>query len=100
MTDSLLLKPPCQWLAASTFPQPYGNYNSVYKRFSLWCKKGVFDCMLQYFTDDPDMECLSLDTTVSQTHHALPVPQKSVEDRPIKRSDQAKERGFTPKCHG
>jgi hypothetical protein len=49
-------------------PNPMANYNSVYKRFSLWCKKGVFDCMLQYFTDDPDMECLSLDTTVSQTH--------------------------------
>lgn len=48
-------------------PERFGNWNSVWKRFDRWARKGtwkiVFD-MLQ----DPDLEWLIFDSTVIRAH--------------------------------
>ena len=49
-------------------PKEYGAWNTVYRRFSDWAKKGVWYKMLYYFQDDPDMECIMIDSTILRAH--------------------------------
>ncbi len=40
----------------------------MYKRFARWCEKGVWQRMLEYFVDDPDMENGLVDSTIVRAH--------------------------------
>lgn len=49
-------------------PSEYGKWNSVFKRYARWCDAGVWERMLAYFADDPDMENGMIDSTVVRAH--------------------------------
>jgi transposase len=49
-------------------PAEYGDWNTVYKRFSRWCRQGVFEQLHQSFAGDADMEHLLIDSTIIRAH--------------------------------
>ena len=67
-------------------PKGYGNWDSVYRRFSRWCEQGVFEQLHQAFADEPDMEYLLIDSTIVRAHAcAAGAPKKSAAGRRVRR---------------
>ena len=48
-------------------PERFGHWNSVWKRFDRWAKKGVWPRVFQE-VQDADLEWLILDSTVVRAH--------------------------------
>src|ERR1700679_1391167 len=82
--DNRLFMDAVLWIAKTgapwrDLPECFGNWNSVWRRFSRWAQKGVWEhvfCELQ----DPDLEWLLLDSSVIRAHqHAA--GKKGVQSR-------------------
>lgn len=61
------------WMARSgaqwrLLPVEYGNWNIVYQRFADWAEKGVWYKMLYYFSIDPEMKYIMIDSTILRAH--------------------------------
>ena len=66
-------------------PERFGNWNSVWRRFDRWARKGVWERVFREL-QDPDLEWLLIDSTVIRAHqHAAGakrgVPTKDVRTR-------------------
>ena len=49
-------------------PEAFGEWNSVFRRFSRWSAKGVWLRMFEALTDDRDFEYLIVDSTIVRAH--------------------------------
>jgi transposase len=49
-------------------PKEFGNWNTVFKRFDDWSRKGVFERIFAAVSDDPDMEYAMIDATIVPVH--------------------------------
>ena len=49
-------------------PSEFGKWNSVFKRFSRWAKKGVWESLFRALVNDPDFEYLIIDSTIVRAH--------------------------------
>jgi transposase len=66
-------------------PERFGHWNSVWRRFDRWARKGVWKAVFEAL-QDPDVEWLILDSTVIRAHPcAAGAPKKRMapEARPI-----------------
>jgi len=49
-------------------PEAFGDWNSVFRRFSRWSRKGVWQRIFEALSDDPDFEYLIIDSTIVRAH--------------------------------
>src|SRR4051794_29427901 len=57
-------------------PERFGNFNSVWKRFGRWARKGRWEKIFGHL-QDPDLEWLILDSTIVRAHqHAAGAGKK------------------------
>jgi transposase len=60
-------------------PTRFGHWDTVYKRFNRWCKKGTWQRVFEAL-QDPDLEWLIIDSTVVRAHPcAAGAPKKRTE---------------------
>lgn len=58
-------------------PTLFGNWNSVYQRFNRWSKKGVWNRLKEFVSDDSDFEELLIDSSIIRVHqHAAGAKKK------------------------
>lgn len=58
-------------------PERFGNWNSVWKRFDRWARKGIWHTVFKQL-QDPDLEWLILDSTIIRAHpHAAGAKKKA-----------------------
>jgi transposase len=49
-------------------PDRFGKSNSVFQRYNRWCKRRVWQRILEALGGDPDLEDLLLDSTIVRAH--------------------------------
>ena len=49
-------------------PEAFGEWNSVFRRFSRWSRKGVWQRIFAAMSDDHDFESLIIDSTIVRAH--------------------------------
>jgi transposase len=58
-------------------PERFGKYNSVWRRFDRWAKKGAWERVFRAL-QDPDLEWLLMDSTIARAHQCAAGAKKGV----------------------
>ena len=79
--DNRLFLDAVLWIAKTgapwrDLPERFGNWNSVWRRFDRWARKGTWQRVFEAL-QDPDLEWLILDSTIIRAHpHAAGAKKK------------------------
>ena len=57
-------------------PEEFGRWNSVFRRFRRWARKGVWKRLFTELGEDPDLEYLIIDSTIVRAHQHAAGAQK------------------------
>jgi transposase len=60
----------------SDWPERYGKYKSVHKRFARWAISGVWDHVFRTLTQDVQNEHLMIDSTLVRAHQQAATGRK------------------------
>ena len=82
-----------QWRA---LPSEYGDWNTVFRRFNNWSKKGIWELLHQYCITDPDLESVMIDSTVVRAHACAAGYEKGQEEAQALGRSRG---GFSTKVH-
>ena len=63
-------------------PEAFGEWNSVFRRFSRWSQKGVWQRIFATMSDDPDFEYLIVDSTIVRAHQHASGAKRGLKIRP------------------
>ena len=55
----------CPW---RDLPREFGNWNTVFRRFNLWSRKGVMTQLFKVLSQDTDSEWVFLDASIVRAH--------------------------------
>ncbi|MBI5164788.1 MAG: IS5 family transposase [Magnetospirillum sp.] len=67
-------------------PEAFGDWNSVFRRFSRWSRKGVWWRIFEAMSDDPDFEYLIIDSTIIRAHQHASGAKGGAQNQAIGRS--------------
>ena len=67
-------------------PEVFGDWNSVFRRFSRWSSKDVWHRIFEVMSDDADFEYLIVDRTIIRAHQHAAGAKKGSEDQSLGRS--------------
>jgi transposase len=89
------------WISRTGAPWRYlestfGKWNSMYKRFNAWSKKNVWNDLMNYCIEDPDLEYIMIDATIIRAHPCAAGYKKNSQD--IEGLGRSKG-GYTSKIH-
>jgi transposase len=82
-------------------PEVFGEWNSVFRRFSRWSDKAVWRRIFEAMSDDPDFEYLIVDSTIIRAHqHAAGAKKKGLKIRRLGAPAVAIAQRYTWPCEG
>ncbi|MBC8946856.1 MULTISPECIES: IS5 family transposase [Xenorhabdus] len=55
----------CPW---RDLPDEFGKWNTLFKRFNEWSKKGIFDLLFKLLSENTDTEWLFIDGSIVRAH--------------------------------
>ena len=63
-------------------PEVFGGWNSIYRRYSRWTAKRVWQRVFTAMADDPDFEYLVIDSTIVRAHQHAAGAKKGLRIKP------------------
>ena len=88
-----MMRTGAQWME---LPVSYGKWRSVHKRYESWCRKEVWNHILQSLASDYDGESVMIDATIVRAHPCAAGYKKGQQDQEALGRSKG---GFTTKIH-
>lgn len=88
-----IMRTGAQW---RELPSCYGKWRTIHKRYECWCRKGIWNQILEVFSNDYDGESIMIDATIIRAHPCAAGYEKGQHDREALGRSKG---GFTTKIH-